>query len=70
MNIIIHRDNSRPVLNQLESAKLMEEQNARKFLIIISTLRYLVRSGSAIRGNEHEGGNFTELLEERKLDVP
>lgn len=71
VNILFHRENSRPVLNQLESAKLMEEQNARKcLLIIISTLRYLMRSGSAIRGNEHEGGNFMELLEERKLDVP
>ena len=71
MNIIFHRGNSRSVLNQLESSKLMEEQNSRKcLLIVISILRYLMCFGSTIRGNGHDGGNFIELLEERKLDVP
>jgi len=40
------------------------------YKIVISSIRYLARSGQALRGSDMDKGNLVELLEERALECP
>ncbi|KAJ8895481.1 hypothetical protein PR048_000814 [Dryococelus australis] len=60
-----------PVNAQLEIGVSKEQRNACKCLVtIISSLRYLMRTGNSVRSHDHSEGNLMEFLEERYLDVP
>ncbi len=71
INLIVMRQKTQPVNAQLQTAKLAEQKVAQKCLLtILSSLRYLMVAGLAVRGHNYAEGNFRELLEERKRDVP
>ena len=61
----------RPINNIFETSLRKEQQDARASLrIIISSIRYLARSGQALRGHDNECGNLMQLLEERCMGSP
>ncbi|KAL4096970.1 hypothetical protein QTP88_021828 [Uroleucon formosanum] len=65
------RDNSRPVISLITEQSLNEQKEARTvFKIVISSIRYLARSGQAIRGGTWDSGNLIYLLQERSLENP
>lgn len=60
-----------PIERQLSTFKMQQQRTACECLmIIIRTLRYLVRQGLAIRGHAEDDGNFMVLLKERSEDIP
>ncbi|XP_060882105.1 zinc finger MYM-type protein 1-like [Metopolophium dirhodum] len=63
------RNNSRPVISLITEQSLNEQKEARTvFKIVISSIRYLARSGQAIRGGTWDSGNLIYLLQERSLE--
>lgn len=65
------RENSRPVISLLTEQSVNEQEEARKvFKVVISSIRYLARSGLAIRGGTWDSGNLINLLQERSLENP
>lgn len=57
------------VLNHLNKHVSQEQFNARVALLkIITSLRYLATEGSALRGKQHDGGKFMNLLHLRSED--
>lgn len=71
VHLIFSRTHIKPVNAQLDIGASKEQKNARKCLLtIISSLRYLMRTGNSVRSHDHNEGNLIELLEERCLDVP
>jgi len=65
------RNNSRPVISLITEQSLNEQKEARTvFKIVISSIRYLARSGQAIRGGTWDSGNLIYLLQERSLENP
>jgi len=71
VEMIFLREKTETVTAQLDKNLRREQEEARICLrTVISSIRYLCRSGNALRGHDHEGGNLMELLEERTLDVP
>lgn len=71
VEIAIQRQQGTPVISQVVQHSLSEQQKARAaLLVIVSSLRYLARTGSGVRGHEAGDGNLMSLLEERAGDVP
>lgn len=69
--IIVEWQQGTPVISQLVEHNMSEQSKARRGLfVIMSSLRYLARSGSGIRGHGADIGNLISLLEERANDVP
>ncbi|KAL4083933.1 hypothetical protein QTP88_029249 [Uroleucon formosanum] len=65
------RNNSRHVISLITEQSLNEQKEARTvFKIVISSIRYLARSGQAIRGGTWDSGNLIYLLQERSLENP
>ncbi|KAG0427797.1 hypothetical protein HPB47_025178 [Ixodes persulcatus] len=60
-----------PVIKLLSEQSLKEQNDARTALrVVFSSIRYLARSGQALRGHSYEDGNLRLLLDERSQDVP
>jgi len=68
---LIHRDahlklaglKQKDVMSSMEEKHERDQESARKALIsIITSLKYLVTEGSAVRGKENSGGKFKNLL--------
>lgn len=58
------------VATQLSNQKVNEQKVNRQMLcIVLTSLKYLVRQGLAIRGHSDESGNLIQLLECRSDDV-
>ncbi|KAG8187178.1 hypothetical protein JTE90_020050 [Oedothorax gibbosus] len=71
VHINVQRAGKPPITTLLSSQIKKDQEEARAALrVIISSLRYLVRTGQATRGHEHDGGNLRALIEERNIDVP
>lgn len=69
--IFSHAQQKAPI-ERLLSRSLAEEQKLalESLMCIISTLKYLVRQGQAIRGHINSEGNFMELLKVRSENNP
>ena len=60
-----------PVTAQLSNQVLRDQKRHRDFLMThLSSLRYLMRQGLAVRGHREEEGNLYQLLKCRSDDVP
>lgn len=60
-----------PVCTQLSLALEKQQHTARVALkAIFNSVRYLARQGIALRGHNKEGGNFFQLNELRRKDIP
>ncbi|XP_077554221.1 zinc finger MYM-type protein 1-like isoform X3 [Haemaphysalis longicornis] len=60
-----------PVLSLLSQQCNKHQEDARAVLrVIVSSVRYLCRTGQALRGQGKLDGNFLDLLHERSEDVP
>lgn len=71
IEFLLNRRKGSNVVSALSDQLKAQQQDARTaMLTIISSIRYLARSGQAIRGMTAERGNLIQLLEERALDVP
>lgn len=71
IEFIQFRSNTHTVMSQITEHSLKEQQEARSvFKVVISSIRYLARSGQAIRGNNWDSGNLIYLLQERSLEFP
>ncbi|KAG0426357.1 hypothetical protein HPB47_026527 [Ixodes persulcatus] len=69
--MVIQRQQGTPVISQVVQHSLSEQKKARAaLLVIVSSLRYLGRTGNGVRGHEADDGNLMSLLEERASDVP
>ena len=62
---------SRPSVATQLSAQILKQQffHRKMLLKVLSTLRYLVRQGLAIRGHHHDDGNLIQLLNCRSEDI-
>ncbi|KAI6661467.1 Zinc finger MYM-type protein 1-like [Oopsacas minuta] len=62
----------RPAVNvQMNTLKLKEQEISRNSLLkLFTTIRYLLRQGSAIRGHDETSGNYFQLLKLRSEDDP
>ena len=62
----------RPAVNvQMNTHKLKEQEISRiSFLKLFTSMRYLLRQGSAIRGNDETSGNYFQLMKLRSEDDP
>lgn len=70
-DLIIKRKSAISIDAQLQNALLKAQNDSKKCLLaIISSLRFLARSGIAIRGHESDEGNLKDLLKERAHDIP
>lgn len=68
--ITTHTHQAKSIDTQLSSAKALQQQQARSHLLkIVSSLQFLARQGTAIRGHENSEGNFRQLLRLRSEDV-
>lgn len=68
---LVQRKEGPNVVGLLSKELQQQQKNAQIAMrTVISSLRYLARSGQAIRGHAHDEGNLLQLLEERSLDVP
>lgn len=69
--VFSHDQQKAPIERQLSKIKAEEQKVAlESLMVIISTLKYLVRQGLAIRGHTNFEGNFMELLKVRSEDKP
>ncbi|XP_054267247.1 zinc finger MYM-type protein 1-like [Macrosteles quadrilineatus] len=60
-----------PIESQLSHVKLEQQKLALESLMtIISSVKYLVRQGMAVRGHKNDEGNLMELLKVRCEDKP
>ncbi|CAN7980597.1 unnamed protein product [Ixodes pacificus] len=67
----LSRQGGIPVLRLLSQQCSKQQEEARVVLrVIVSSLRYLCRTGQALRGRGKGDGNLLDLLEERSEDVP
>ena len=56
---------------QIHTQKQNEQAIARNCLLkLFTSIRYLLRQGSAFRGHDESNGNFLQLLKLRREDVP
>lgn len=53
-----------------ENITNQHKEAQRAMTAVISSLRYLCKSGQAVRGHNDSEGNLMNLLEERSMDVP
>lgn len=61
--VLIHREKSNPIENQLNSQLESDQVKARQSLLsICSAIKYLARQNVALRGHDDEEGNFRQLL--------
>ncbi|CAN7939978.1 unnamed protein product, partial [Ixodes hexagonus] len=68
---LLQRLQKAPVIKLLSEQSLKEQNEARTALrVVFSSIRYLARSGQALRGHSYEDGNLRLLLDERSQDVP
>jgi len=60
-----------PQVNSQLDLQWKRSQSERRiaFIKILSSIRYLLRQGQAIRGHDDEEGNFMQLLKLRSDDV-
>lgn len=70
--LFAHRAHKQPpVTAQLSDQVLRQQKCHRDFLMIeLSSLKYLMRQGLAVRGHKEEEGNLYQLLKCRSDDVP
>ena len=56
------------VITKLNEKLAQEQATAQRFLkVIFSSIKFLGKSGLALRGHDHKSGNFSELVRERVL---
>lgn len=71
---VLHKANAERGVNvhsMLSKSKLEDMKTARTALMkMISTLRFLMTGGLAIRGHEDENSNYSRLLKLRSEDIP
>lgn len=68
---LIRKDRGIPVINIISQQCQNQQKEAKQALrTMISSIRYLARTGQALRGWKSDGGNLVHLLEERSEDVP
>jgi hypothetical protein len=59
------------VVAQIDTAaKKQQEQRRRLFMAEVSSLKYLLRQGIALRRNKEEEGNLFQLMKLRCNDIP
>ena len=69
LSITTHCQEANPINSQLSSELAASEQKARSCLMkIVSSVQFIGRQGLALRGNESEGGNLSQLLKLRSDD--
>ncbi|KAK3918435.1 LOW QUALITY PROTEIN: Zinc finger MYM-type protein 1, partial [Frankliniella fusca] len=70
-NFLVQLLEKESVASLLDVQLKKHQKDARTaYKVVLSSIRYLARSGQALRGSTHESGNLMELLEERVLDCP
>lgn len=71
LDLIFKRENSVPINALLNESLLKSQKEARICLkAIIGSIRFLAKTGLALRGDGDEEGNLVDLLNERSEDVP
>ena len=68
---IVQQQSKLSIVAQIDIVtKKQQEQRRRLFMAEVSSLKYLLRQGIAIRGHSEDEGNLFQLIQLRSIDIP